>query len=108
MASSMSSLNVQRGVGTSTNGSASFGASINMQTGNLYQESGAEDKSMYELSFNAKLLNPKTSSMSDINDSISKPILGLPDCLLTHAKSFLTWMLLSFKLLAMTVDEMYL
>ena len=32
MASSMSSLNVQRGVGTSTNGSASFGASINMQT----------------------------------------------------------------------------
>ena len=29
MASSMTSLNVQRGVGTSTNGSASFGASIN-------------------------------------------------------------------------------
>ena len=36
MASSMSSLNVQRGVGTSTNGSASFGASINMQTDSLY------------------------------------------------------------------------
>ena len=33
---SMSSLNVQRGVGTSTNGSASFGASINMQTDPLY------------------------------------------------------------------------
>ena len=32
MASSMSSLNVQRGVGSSTNGSASFGASINMST----------------------------------------------------------------------------
>ena len=32
MASSMNSLNVQRGVGTSTNGSASFGASINMST----------------------------------------------------------------------------
>lgn len=32
MASSMTSLNVQRGVGTSTNGSASFGASINMST----------------------------------------------------------------------------
>lgn len=32
MVSSMSSLNVQRGVGTSTNGSASFGASINMET----------------------------------------------------------------------------
>lgn len=57
MASSMSSLRVQRGVGTSTNGSASFGASINMQTGNLYQESGAEDKSMYELSFNGGMYN---------------------------------------------------
>ena len=32
MASSMTLLNVQRGVGTSTNGSASFGASINMET----------------------------------------------------------------------------
>lgn len=32
MASSMASINVQRGVGTSTNGSASFGASINMST----------------------------------------------------------------------------
>ena len=32
MASSMTSLNVQRGVGTSTNGSASFGANINMST----------------------------------------------------------------------------
>ena len=32
MASSLSSLNVQRGVGTSTNGSSSFGASINMTT----------------------------------------------------------------------------
>lgn len=32
MASSLTSLNVQRGVGTSTNGSSSFGASINMAT----------------------------------------------------------------------------
>ena len=32
MASSMTSLNVQRGVGTSTNGTAAFGASINMST----------------------------------------------------------------------------
>ncbi len=32
MASNVSSLNVQRGVGTSTNGNAAFGASINMQT----------------------------------------------------------------------------
>ena len=33
MAASMSSIDVQRGVGTSTNGSASFGASLNMRTG---------------------------------------------------------------------------
>ncbi len=32
MASSMNSVDVQRGVGTSTNGSSSFGASVNMQT----------------------------------------------------------------------------
>ncbi len=32
MASSLTSLDVQRGVGTSTNGSAAFGASVNMQT----------------------------------------------------------------------------
>ena len=57
MASSMSSLNVQRGVGTSTNGSASFGASINMQTGNQCWESGVEDKSRYELSFNGGMYN---------------------------------------------------
>ena len=34
MASSISSIDIQRGVGTSTNGSASFGASINMETTN--------------------------------------------------------------------------
>ena len=38
MASSMSSLKVQRGVGTSTNGSASFGASVNMEVGNPGRE----------------------------------------------------------------------
>ena len=32
MASSLTSLNIQRGVGTSTNGSSSFGASVNMST----------------------------------------------------------------------------
>ena len=32
MASSMQSVNVQRGVGTSTNGASAFGASVNMQT----------------------------------------------------------------------------
>ena len=34
-ASSLSSIQVQRGVGTSTNGASAFGASINMQTENL-------------------------------------------------------------------------
>ena len=58
MASSMSSLNVQRGVGTSTNGSASFGASINMETGNQCRESGAEDTvSHYTFSFNGGMYN---------------------------------------------------
>ena len=59
MASSMSSLHIQRGVGTSTNGSASFGASINMQTGNGYKilSDVGEDKSRYELSFNGGMYN---------------------------------------------------
>lgn len=58
MASSMSSLNVQRGVGTSTNGSASFGASINMETGNQCRESGIEDMvSHYTISFNGGMYN---------------------------------------------------
>ena len=59
MASSISSLNVQRGVGTSTNGSASFGASINMQTGNGYEvlSEVGEDTSRYELSFNGGMYN---------------------------------------------------
>ena len=54
MASSMSSLNVQRGVGTSTNGSASFGASINMQTGGL---SGNEVRSYVTVAFNGGMYN---------------------------------------------------
>lgn len=58
MASSMSSLKVQRGVGTSTNGSASFGASVNMEVGNPCRESGVEDTiSHYTLSFNGGMYN---------------------------------------------------
>lgn len=41
-ASSLSSVQVQRGVGTSTNGAAAFGASINMQTENLNLKPYAE------------------------------------------------------------------
>ncbi|MFW6347316.1 MAG: TonB-dependent receptor, partial [Cyclonatronaceae bacterium] len=37
LASSIESLQIQRGVGTSTNGQAAFGASVNIQTGSLRQ-----------------------------------------------------------------------
>ena len=62
MASSMSSLNVQRGVGTSTNGSASFGASINMQTGGLLgdkamRREGDEARSNVTVAFNGGMYN---------------------------------------------------
>lgn len=51
MAASMTSIDVQRGVGTSTNGSASFGASLNMQTGDN------DSISHYTLSFNGGMYN---------------------------------------------------
>ena len=66
MASSISSLNVQRGVGTSTNGSASFGASINMQTGDDSPSgsvpmggytSSSSDRSYATISFNGGMYN---------------------------------------------------
>ena len=46
-ASSLSSMQVQRGVGTSTNGAAAFGASINMQTEGLNVKPYAEISSTY-------------------------------------------------------------
>ena len=59
MASSMSSLNLQRGVGTSTNGSASFGASINMSTASMPTQptEGAHDRSSATISFNGGMYN---------------------------------------------------
>ena len=65
MASSMTSLNVQRGVGTSTNGSASFGASINMSTSAKPTElaegaqpaQSAHDRSSAIISFNGGMYN---------------------------------------------------
>jgi iron complex outermembrane receptor protein len=42
MASSVNSLQLQRGVGTSTNGAAAFGASVNIQTTTLNPEAYAE------------------------------------------------------------------
>ena len=41
-ASSVSSIQIQRGVGTSTNGSAAFGASLNIQTNTLQRDAYAE------------------------------------------------------------------
>ena len=60
MASSMTSLNVQRGVGTSTNGSASFGASINMSTSSPLASCLSPDSliaSSVGLSFNGGMYN---------------------------------------------------
>ena len=65
MASSMTSLNVQRGVGTSTNGSASFGASINMSTSakptqpaeGAQSAQSAHDRSSATISFNGGMYN---------------------------------------------------
>ena len=50
MASSISSVDVQRGVGTSTNGVSSFGASLNMET-------HQHPRSHVELSFNGGMYN---------------------------------------------------
>lgn len=51
MASSINSIDVQRGVGTSTNGAAAFGASINMQTNKSEQSPYAQ------ISFNGGMYN---------------------------------------------------
>jgi iron complex outermembrane receptor protein len=45
LASSLDDIRVQRGVGTSTNGAASFGASINMKSGNMRSKAYAEANS---------------------------------------------------------------
>jgi iron complex outermembrane receptor protein len=51
--SSLESIQVQRGVGTSTNGSAAFGASVNLQTSNNAQNAYAETNLTYG-SFNTQ------------------------------------------------------
>lgn len=60
-ASSLSSVQVQRGVGTSTNGAAAFGASINMQTELLNAKPYAEISSTYG-SFNTNKNSLKVGS----------------------------------------------
>ena len=54
MSSSLASMNVQRGVGTSVNGTAAFGASVNMST---IDAALKEHKSWLELSFNGGMYN---------------------------------------------------
>lgn len=62
-ASSLSSVQVQRGVGTSTNGAAAFGASINMQTENFNTKPYAEVNSTIG-SFNTNKNTVKVGSGS--------------------------------------------
>ena len=57
MASSMSSINIQRGVGTSTNGSASFGASLNMSTLPTQQMLNDTAQAHVTLQFNGGMYN---------------------------------------------------
>ena len=47
MASSLDNVQIQRGVGTSTNGAAAFGATINMQTNNLKKDAYGEYKTAF-------------------------------------------------------------
>lgn len=57
MSSSLSSIDVQRGVGTSTNGSASFGASLNMRTNNSGWQMPNSDSSHLTIAFNGGMYN---------------------------------------------------
>ncbi|MFC2113797.1 TonB-dependent receptor [Bacteroidota bacterium] len=53
MASSVDNIQIQRGVGTSTNGSAAFGGSINIETNSLQEKSYAETSHSFG-SFNTR------------------------------------------------------
>ena len=55
-ASSVSSMQIQRGVGTSTNGAGSFGASVNVQTNTLEKQPYAETN-LSAGSFNTRKMN---------------------------------------------------
>ena len=59
--SSLESVQVQRGVGTSTNGAGAFGANINMQTDNYASKASGEISSSYG-SFNSQKNTVKASS----------------------------------------------
>ena len=57
MSSSMSSIQVQRGVGTSTNGNAAFGGSINMQTNGDRITAIEDSASHFTVAFNGGMYN---------------------------------------------------
>jgi iron complex outermembrane receptor protein len=72
-ASSLSSMQVQRGVGTSTNGAAAFGASINMQTEGLNVKPYAEISSTYgSFNTNKNTLKAGTGLLQNKFASISR------------------------------------
>jgi iron complex outermembrane receptor protein len=65
-ASSLSSVQVQRGVGTSTNGAAAFGASINMQTEQLQQDAYARiSTTLGSFNTNKNMLKAGTGLLAD-------------------------------------------
>ncbi|MFV0591292.1 MAG: TonB-dependent receptor [Draconibacterium sp.] len=69
MASSLDNVQIQRGVGTSTNGAAAFGASINMQTNALHKNAYGEFKTAAG-TFNT-FKNTVQASTGLINDHFS-------------------------------------
>lgn len=92
-ASSVSSIQVQRGVGTSTNGAGAFGASVNIQTNQFNEQPFAEISNSYgsfntwkhTLQFGSGLINGKFSldaRLSAINSD------GFIDRSKTDLKSF--------------------
>ena len=60
-ASSIENIQIQRGVGTTTNGAAAFGANLNIQTNN-YAQKASGDVAVTSGSFNTQKLTVKASS----------------------------------------------
>jgi iron complex outermembrane recepter protein len=72
MASSIQNMQIQRGVGTSSNGAAAFGASVNIETLSLKEEPYAEIGSSYG-SFNSRK-NTLQAGTGLINDKLSMDV----------------------------------
>ena len=93
LAASLNSIQIQRGVGTSTNGTAAFGASINMQTSSLNREAFAEvgltygsfNTQRYRLNTSTGLINDKWSVDARLSKQYSD---GYIDRAFSDLKSF--------------------